>query len=93
MIEYKIREVTRYIVTRWEGERLDYSLLNQAGQHKVISPAKSSQHGEFDNAETAYAVGCALAKTEAEKLGLMPGDDSLRYPELPKGATGEGVRY
>lgn len=78
MIEYKIREVTRYIVTRYEDN-------GRTGG--------SSSHGEFDNAETAYAVAYALCKTEHDNLGYPPGDDRIRYPDTPKGVTGEGARF
>lgn len=71
-IEYRLRPVTRWIVTRYETE------LPQDG---VTSKGTSSQHGEFDNADTAYAVGYALAAAEHQRLGYPPGDMRVQYPE------------
>lgn len=68
-IEYRVRPVTRYIVTRFE-----------AGENC----GSSSQHGEFDNPEVAYQVGYALCKAEHDRLGYLPGDERIRYPEDPR---------
>ena len=65
MIEYRVRMVPRYIVTRYEANP------NVGG---------SSQHGEFDNQDTAYAVGYALCKAEHDRLGWPPGDERICYP-------------
>jgi hypothetical protein len=54
MIEYKVREVTRYIVTRWEDGTI--SAFVNGNTIQMPSGKKSSQHGEFDNAEMAYAA-------------------------------------
>lgn len=65
-IEYRVRPVTRYIVTRQEfGE-------NHTG--------RNTQHGEYDNADVAYEVGYALAKAEHDRLGYPPGDERIIYP-------------
>lgn len=72
-VEYKIRPVTRYIVTR-------YSETNGPGG----KDAGSSCKGEFDNAETAYQVGYALADRDRETLGYVLDDDRIQYPERPK---------
>lgn len=65
-VEYRIRPVTRFIVTSYRGTE---------------NVGTSRQHGEFDNAETAYAVGYALARADHERLGYPLGDERIRYPE------------
>jgi hypothetical protein len=71
-IEYRIKRVERFIVTR--HERSDDPKI--AGPNGVVR-----QMGrEFDNFETAYEVGYALARQDQEKLGLMPGDDGVIFP-------------
>lgn len=68
MIEYRVRPVTRYVVTRFEGDN--------------DSPGGSSATtGEFDNPEVAYEVGYALAKAEHQQLGWPTGDERLVYPQ------------
>lgn len=68
-IEYKVREVKRYIVTR-------YGIgLGRGGC------LQSSTHGEFDNWDTAYQVGYALCKKEHDDLGYPPGDMRIQYPD------------
>lgn len=68
-VEYKVREVTRYIVTRYES-----SENNKTGS--------STERGEFDNADVAYRVGYALAKLEHEHLGYPEGDERIIYPDI-----------
>ncbi|WP_136259370.1 hypothetical protein [Rhodanobacter lindaniclasticus] len=68
LIEYKVRPVTRYVVTRYEGN----GKLGMCGQQ-----------GEFDNAETAHAVAYALCRAEHERLGWPVGDERIQYPQLP----------
>jgi len=70
-IEYRVRPVTRYIVTRFELG----SLIGGC-----------STHGEFDNATVAHEVGYALCKAEHDRLGWPPGDSRIMYPE-PIGQT------
>lgn len=67
-VEYKVREVKRYIVTRYESKK-----KNKTGS--------CTERGEFENYETAYNVGYALAKLEHEKLGYPAGDERIIYPE------------
>lgn len=71
-IEYRVVPVTRFIVTRHEREATDDGSQSTAGS--------SSQRGEYDNAETAHAVGYALAKAEHEMNGWPPGDPRMTYP-------------
>ncbi|TCL70552.1 hypothetical protein [Rhizobium sp. BK251] len=66
-IEYRIKPVTRYIVTRYEESE------NGA--------AATSIGGEYDNADIAYEVGYAVCKVEHDKLGWPTGDDRLLYPQ------------
>lgn len=74
-VEYRIRPVTRYVVTRY----------HEQGLHGQYVGAGSEQKGEFDNADTAYAVGYALAKHEHEQLGWPVGDERITYPSNPEG--------
>lgn len=69
-VEYRVRPVTRYIVTRYER-------TESAG----VSGGCVQQRGEYDNAETAYEVGYALCKAEHERLGWPPADERIQYPK------------
>lgn len=77
-IEYKVRPVTRYVVTRFEAR--DES-------DKGGSFVGSAVCGEFQKGETAFHVAYALARAESEKLGLSPGDETVMYPEAPEGVS------
>lgn len=70
-IEYRVRPVTRYIVTRYEQEVSDSDSTRDGA---------SSRHGEFENFEIAYEVGYALCKAEHERLGWPLGDPRIQYP-------------
>lgn len=72
-IEYRVRPVMRYIVTRWAGS-------DDQQQGSACSQVK----GEYDNAEMAYNVGYALCKQEHEALGYPIGDTRIMYPEPVK---------
>lgn len=67
-IEYRVRPVTRYIVTRY---------------HESENGGGVDTLGEYDNHDTAYAVGYALCKAEQERLGWPIGDERIMYPEHP----------
>lgn len=69
MIEYRVKRVERFIVTRYEANA-NPSLI---GSSRQIGK-------EFDNFDTAYEVGYALAKADKERLGLGPGDDGVIFP-------------
>lgn len=71
-IEYRVREVTRYIITRSEQSE---------------STGGVTERGEYGNAATAYEVAYALAAAEAERLGLSPGDMGMIYPAVPDGVS------
>lgn len=66
-LEYRVRPVTRYVVTRYEE-----SASGRSGG--------SSQCGEYDNADIAHEVAYALCKQEHDRLGLPPGDERIQYP-------------
>jgi hypothetical protein len=73
-VEYKVREVKRYIVTRYEESDRSGSCATR---------------GEFDNFDTAYHVGYAMAKLEHENLGYPIDDMRIIYPEFkPVAAIG-----
>lgn len=67
-LEYRVRPVTRYIVTKYEE--------TDAGSGVVTV-------GEYDNADVAYEVCTAIAKTEHARLGWPINDDRILYPEHP----------
>lgn len=66
LIEYKVRPVTRYVVTRFE---------------RTGESGSSGQQGEFDNAGTAFAVAYALCRADHERLGWPLGDERIQYPQ------------
>lgn len=67
-VEYRVRPVTRYIVTRY---------------HESENTGGSEFKGEFDSHQVAYAVGYALAQEEHLRLGYPLGDERIMYPEPP----------
>lgn len=76
LIEYRVRPVTRYIVTRYERSA---SAQGQLGGSVSL--------GEYDNGDTAYAVAYALCKAEHEHLGYPIGDERIQYPLMPPSMT------
>ena len=72
MIEYRVKPVTRYVVTRYE---------------KTETGGGVSTVGEYDNAEIAYHVGYAMCRTEHAKAGTPPDDMNFVYPSIPEGVT------
>lgn len=67
-IEYRLRPVTRYVITRYESQS-----ENGTGSVRGI--------GEYDNQDIAYEVGYALCRAEHERLGWPPGDERIQYPQ------------
>lgn len=65
-IEYRLRPITRFVVTRYEG-------TPNTGSLKTI--------GEYDNKDVAYEIGYALAKAEADRLELPPGSMEVIFPQ------------
>ena len=68
-IEYRVRPVTRYIVTRYDAND-----ETKSGSCRTL--------GEYDNRMTAQEVGYALCKAEHDRLGWAPGDERITYPEM-----------
>lgn len=66
-VEYRVRPVTRYIVTRFYDDG---------------ATSGSSVKGEYDSEEVAYQVGYALAKAEHQVRGYPVGDEQIIYPEF-----------
>ncbi len=66
-VEYKVREIKRYVVTRY---------------HQDGKLAGVESKGEYDNYQIAYEVGYALAKAEHERLGYPVADMRIIYPEF-----------
>lgn len=67
-VEYRVRPVTRYIVTRF---------------HQCDDGTGVETKGEYANAQVAYEVGYALAKEEHQRLGYPIGDERIQYPKSP----------
>ncbi len=65
-IEYRVKRVERFIVTRHEDTGTTVA-TRQIGK-------------EFDHFETAFEVATALARAEQERLGLPPGDGGVIFP-------------
>lgn len=68
MIEYKVRPVTRYVVTRYEGSKDAGSCV---------------ERGTFSSQEVAHEVAYALARETHERLGWPIGDERIQYPRHP----------
>lgn len=76
LIEYRVRPVTRYIVTRFEDK--------DAGNRAPHNVACSRQIGpEYATEEVAYQVGYALALKERDDLGWPAFDERMRFPLNP----------
>lgn len=67
-IEYRLRPVTRYVITRYENQG-----ENGTAAIRTI--------GEFDNQRDAFDVGTALCRNEFLGADLMPGDKFI-YPQM-----------
>ena len=78
-VEYKVRPVTRYIVTRFECQESADGNSGSAGM--------STQHGVFDNGSTAYQVAYALCRREHELSGEPIDSTNYKYPNIPEGVS------
>lgn len=76
MIEYRVKPVSRYIVTRYES--IDHGDGTESGGVE--------QRGEYENAETAYQVAYALCRMEHERSGEPFGSMEFIYPSHPEAA-------
>lgn len=65
-VEYRVREIKRYMVTRFH-ERDD-------------SAAGCETKGEYDNVEVAYEVAYALCAAEHASRGWDLSDKRISYP-------------
>lgn len=65
-IEYRVKRVERFIVTRHED-------TGSTGSTRQIGK-------EFDGFDTAFEVGYALAKADQERLGLAEDDMGVIFP-------------
>ena len=84
-VEYRVRPVTRYIVTRYVEYALDPSRPQMAS-------GMSEQRGSFDNAEVAYHVAYALCKAEHDASGEEVGSMNFIYPEVLEGMDTRDVQ-
>lgn len=76
MIEYRVRPVTRYIVTRCDWEKHENG-NESSGDSSVVGK------GEYETADMAYEVGYALCKAEHDQLGYPSDDERIQYPRHP----------
>lgn len=67
-VDYRVRPVTRYVVTRWEDGD------NSCG---------SEQRGTFDNFQTAHEVAYALCKAEHDASDAAIDSAEFMYPLIP----------
>lgn len=77
-IEYRVRAVTRYIVTRFD------SADHKHEDGRMTYSGGSETFGEFDNEMAAYKVARGLCKTEHADKGWPIGDGRIVYPEHPE---------
>lgn len=68
LIEYRVKPVTRYIVTRFEKHENGTSSIGSVGR------------GEFDREDVAYEVAYAMAKLDHERKGWPLDDERIQYP-------------
>lgn len=79
-IEYRVKPVTRFIVTRWEDP-----LSDKPEPHNVACARQIGN--EYANADMAYEVGYALCRAEHERLGWPIADERIQYPRHPNEAN------
>ncbi len=71
-VEYQVKELTRYTVTRW------YSEAGPTGDG-----GGCIGYGEFDNANQAYEVATSMASNECLVNGWAIDDERMKFPLLP----------
>jgi hypothetical protein len=74
LIEYRVRDVSRYIVTRYETGPEGGSLVEK---------------GEYENRGVAFEVAYALCKEEHGRLGWPLDDERIQYPRWSEDAATE----
>jgi hypothetical protein len=77
MIQYQVRPITRYVVTRYEE--------NGKG-------GACETRGEYDNHNLAYEVAYAMCKLEHDKIGLPVGSMEIIYPDKPNEPQNRGSK-
>lgn len=75
-IEYKVKPVERYIITRYHGD-------DESGAGRV------TERGIHSSPHVAYEVAYALAKLDHERLGYPLDDERIQYPRHPHGLDEE----
>jgi len=79
-VEYRVREIKRYTVTRHETQVSDDGAEARGSNRQIGS--------HYDNFDTAYAVGYALCSKEHADLGYPPADERIQYPiSVPPGTV------
>lgn len=74
-VEYRVREIKRYTVTRFEYFSNDQCEMGASSSRQIGS--------EYPNEDTAYEVAYALCSVEHEQLGYPLTDPRIRYPTRP----------
>ena len=82
-VEYRVKPVTRYIVTRFEQQTSDDERMGSSGA--------VAQRGEFVNAEIAYHVAYALCTAEHSAAGAPLDSPDFIYPKIPDGVVIEPI--
>lgn len=80
-VEYRVRPVIRYIVTRYHEGVVEFE------GKEPCQTAGLETRGEYDNGEVAYQVAYALCKAEHDKSGEPIGSENFIYPSIPEGVT------
>lgn len=69
-LEYRVKPITRYVVTRYEE--------GPGGNTGSVS-----ERGHYDNPDVAWEVAYALCKQEHERYGYPVADERIQYPRHP----------
>lgn len=83
-VEYRVRPITRYVVTRFEKD------VDETGR-SVGGGTGNGAGAEYGNYGTAFAVAYALAKAEHERLGYPICDPRIQYPREDMGEVSEAM--
>lgn len=76
-IEYRVKPVTRFIVTKWEKD-VEPEEMGSAGHAATVAAGGA----EYDSYDTAFAVAYALCKADHDWLGYHPDDERVQYPKM-----------
>jgi hypothetical protein len=84
-LEYRVKPVTRYVVTRYTRPEANHEHVPAFGMVEV--------RGEYDNQDVAHEVAYALCASEHQALGWSPGDERVKYPQnMVAGQSAEAVK-